>query len=315
MKKRFVLMLLAAVCVIFAAERLGSDGVYSGLVVAYGGDPTMFELEGDDGKNYGFVITEDTELIWEDRSAFAMWEGTRWENDDWTIFGCSMRVEVVPGAPTVSADDYIDECVESWWLAEKVTVTRVEEDYFAVSAKPVIYLYPEEETQVSVTLDYAGRLTCTYPAYENGWTVTAAPDGTLTDANGQSYNYLYWEGMTGTEYDFSRGFCVAGEDTAAFLEEALARLGLTRREANEFIVYWLPLMETDTYNLISFQQEAYTSAAELTVTPAPDTLLRIFMAWQPLAAAVEVEPQELTAPERSGFVVVEWGGTKVTQMS
>ena len=35
--------------------------------------------------------------------------------------------------------------------------------------KPVIYLYPEEEMQVSVKLALSGGLTCTYPAYENGW--------------------------------------------------------------------------------------------------------------------------------------------------
>ena len=52
------------------------------------------------------------------------------------------------------------------------------------SAKPVIYLYPEQETTVSVSLDYAGTLTATYPAYEDGWTVTAEPDGTLYDENG-----------------------------------------------------------------------------------------------------------------------------------
>ena len=62
-----------------------------------------------------------------------------------------------------------------------------------VTAKPVIYLYPEEETQVTVKLDYAGELTCTYPAYDDGWTVTAQPDGTLTDAAGQTYSYLFWE--------------------------------------------------------------------------------------------------------------------------
>ena len=45
--------------------------------------------------------------------------------------------------------------------------------------KPVIYLYPEQKTAVSVSLDYAGTLTATYPAYENGWHITAEPDGTL----------------------------------------------------------------------------------------------------------------------------------------
>jgi len=179
-------------------------------------------------------------------------------------------------------------------------------------AKPVIYLYPEEVTDVTVQLDYiTGDLTCTYPAYEGGWTVTAAPDGTLTDETGQIYNYLYWEGEGTEQYDLSEGFCVAGADTAAFLEDALAKLGLTRREANEFIVYWLPQMEDNLYNLIAFQQEAYTESAKLTVTPAPDSLLRVFMTWKPLEAPVDIPAQDLPAFERHGFTVVEWGGTQI----
>lgn len=177
--------------------------------------------------------------------------------------------------------------------------------------KPVIYLYPEQETEVSVELTLDGNLTCTYPAYGEGWTVTALPDGTLTDAKGQTYNYLYWEGETGMDFDFSDGFCVKGEETAVFLETALAKLGLTRREANEFIVYWLPLMEQNPYNVISFQTKNYTDAAKLTVSPAPDTLLRVFMAWKGVNDFVEIPEQMLTAPERTGFTVVEWGGTEV----
>ena len=184
----------------------------------------------------------------------------------------------------------------------------LEEQY---TEKPVIYLYPEAETDVTVRLDYAGDLTCTYPAYDCAWRVAAAPDGTLTDESGQTYRYLYWEGVDNVQYDFSEGFCVPGEETAAFLEDALAQLGLTRAEANEFIIYWLPQMEQNAYNLISFQQSAYTDAARLTITPQPDTLLRVFMAWKPLTKAVEIAPQTLTAPERTGFTAVEWGGAKV----
>lgn len=179
-------------------------------------------------------------------------------------------------------------------------------------AKPVIYLYPEKETEVSVRLDYDGALTCAYPAYDGAWTVTAAPDGTLTDEAGQTYNYLYWEGAAQTEYDFSRGFCVPGGETAAFLEDALSRLGLTRREANEFIVYWLPRMEPNPYNLIAFQADAYTDHARLTVTPEPDSLLRVFMAWKPLEAPMDLPAQELPTFERTGFTVVEWGGAELS---
>ena len=187
----------------------------------------------------------------------------------------------------------------------------VPEETCYTGEKPVIYLYPEETTEVSVRLDYSGELTCTYPTYQDGWTVVAAPDGTLTDQRGQTYNYLYWEGETAAEYDLSEGFCIAGADTAAFLEEALAQLGLTRQEANEFIVYWLPRMEGNPYNLITFQQGAYTESAKLTVTPTPDSVLRVFMTWKPLDKPVDIPTQTLPTFDRSGFTVVEWGGAEV----
>lgn len=193
---------------------------------------------------------------------------------------------------------------------KSISVSDFELDPYACY-KPVIYLYPEKETDVSVKLTLDGRLTCTYPAYGDGWTVTAKPDGTLTDEKGQIYNYLYWEGETYAQYDLSEGFCVRGEDTAAFLETALEKLGLNRREANEFIVYWLPLMEANPYNIISFQTDAYTEAAKLDIDPAPDTLIRVFMAWQASDTLVELPEQELTAPQRIGFTVVEWGGTEI----
>ena len=182
----------------------------------------------------------------------------------------------------------------------------------STTAKPVIYLYPEQRMMVEAAMDFDGQLTSTYPEYGDGWSVLAAPDGTLTDpATGREYYCLFWEGVTDAEYDFSTGFCVSGQDTADFLEDALARLGLTDREADEFIIYWLPKLEGNPYNLLSFQTEAYTSSAVLTIDPAPDTLIRVFLAWKGLDAPVEVEPQTLTAQARTGFTAVEWGGAEV----
>ena len=179
--------------------------------------------------------------------------------------------------------------------------------------KPVIYLYPEQETAVSVSLNYDGTLTATYPAYENGWHITAEPDGTLYDETGAEYSYLFWEGENKTDYDFSTGFCVAGADTADFLRETLAEIGLTPKEYNEFIVYWLPKMQENPYNLISFQSERYTDTAKLDIDPEPDSVLRVFMAWKPLNRAQPIEPQTFPSFERDGFTVVEWGGCEVTK--
>ncbi len=186
-----------------------------------------------------------------------------------------------------------------------------EDPALCVLAKPVIYLYPEEETVVSVTLDGV-ELGATYPEYGEGWQVLSRPDGTLTNLRDQrEYSYLFWDGQADVEFDFSQGFCVAGEDTAQFLRHALETMGLTTRELNEFIVYWLPLMEGNPYNLISFQEETYTQTARLTIAPEPDSLLRVFMAWKALEEPVDIQPQQLEGFVREGFTVVEWGGAQV----
>ncbi len=205
-------------------------------------------------------------------------------------------------------EDYENHLIEADFVSIEASTFELEE---GVAYKPVIYLYPEEETDVSVNLEVNGGLTCTYPAYNNGWFVKALPDGTLIDEKGKEYNYLYWEGETYTKYDFSKGFCVKGEDTAEFLEVSLEKLGLNRREANEFIVYWLPLMQENEYNIVSFQTKAYTDAAKLSVSPNPETLVRVFMAYKSSDEYIEIEAQELSAPEREGFTVIEWGGTQV----
>ena len=187
--------------------------------------------------------------------------------------------------------------------------------YYSNAKAPIIYLYPEEETVVNVQLSLDGNLTSSYPRYDEdlGWIVTASPDGTLTDGDGREYEYLFWEGDLRIKPDLSRGFCVKGEDTAEFLEDALAQLGLTDKEADAFIMFWLPQLESNKYNVITFQTEPYEDAASLEITPAPDTVIRVNMLWYPVNSYVDMEAQDLTAlnPDtREGFTVVEWGGEK-----
>lgn len=185
--------------------------------------------------------------------------------------------------------------------------------YLSRARKPVIYLYPETKTEVNVKLELDGKLTVTYPNYNpaSGWTVTAEPDGTLTDGKGRKYSYLYWEGDINIKPDMDKGFCVKGEDTAEFLENALKQLGLNDKEADDFITYWLPLMQENEYNVITFQTRAYEEVASLHIAPKPDTVIRVNMLWYPSKVKINIRPQELSSMNpagRKGFTVVEWGG-------
>ena len=67
-------------------------------------------------------------------------------------------------------------------------------------------------------------------------------------------------------------------------------------------------MQNNPYNVITFQTDAYTNAAPLEINPAPDTLIRVFMTYTPSETYVTIKPQDLSAPMREGFTVVEWGG-------
>jgi hypothetical protein len=188
-----------------------------------------------------------------------------------------------------------------------------------ISYKPVLYLYPTQKTNVSVKLNLHNQtLMHPYPAYKNGWNVTAEPNGNIVNNETNRAHYcLFWE----TKGDdliqkFEQGFVVEGAKTADFLEQKLALLGLTPKEANEFIIFWLPQMENNPYNLIYFAKKEYENACNLDISPKPDALIRIMMVWQPSNQKIALPEQNITpAPARKGFVAVEWGGQKVNIMA
>lgn len=188
---------------------------------------------------------------------------------------------------------------------------------YGLAKKPVIYLYPESRSDIKVQLDFKGEIIADDPDYDTrigGWKVTAYPDGTIINhANQQKYPYLFWEGIPEKEidWDFSQGFVVRGKDTKFFLQDTLDQIGLTTHERNEFIDYWLPRMQDNTYNLIHFAGDAYTAIAPLTIHPKPDSMLRVFMVYKPLDKPVQIEEQHIQPFTRKGFAVVEWGGMQL----
>lgn len=198
---------------------------------------------------------------------------------------------------------------------ENVQQSRPMSNSPLIDAKPVIYIYPEQETEVSVKLGYEDKITCIYPSYNNGWIVTAQPNGTLIDTKtNKKYYSLYYESDNTKKYNgnLTEGFVVSRENVANFLEEKLAILGLNYKESEEFIIYWLPKLEQKDYVYIRFQtMNEIESNMPLLVTPSPDTLIRIMMEWKGLDNSIDVKEQVLTPVTRNGYTVVEWGGTEI----
>jgi hypothetical protein len=180
-------------------------------------------------------------------------------------------------------------------------------------AKPVLYFYPETEKYITVSLNLKGKITHSYPSYsEDGWEICALPNGTLYDNKGTEYYALFWEGINSKPFSYDEGNIIAGKQTADYLEKTLEVLGLNRREANEFIMYWLPQMENNPFNLIHFSTDEYKEEVQLNVNPKPETTIRIMMVWSPLNTPIIIPEQNIEAlsQKRKGFTVVEWGGLK-----
>lgn len=193
-------------------------------------------------------------------------------------------------------------------------ITLLYSQLTSFSFKPIIYLYPEETTQLTVFLGKPENITCSYPEYDDeGWQVIAHPNGDLEDLNtGRKLYSLYWEGINDKKAKLNDGFVVKSEDTIKFLEEKLAILGLNEREAEEFIVYWLPKLQENKFNLIRFAtKEEIDENMPLQFSKQPDSIIRVLMQYKALNKYEEIPEQKLETPERKGFVAVEWGGTEI----
>jgi len=180
----------------------------------------------------------------------------------------------------------------------------------AECGKPVIYLYPEKETDISVSVNPTGGFKITEPAYDNGWKVKAKPDGEIYNyGDGKKYPYLFWEGYALNYQRPNEGFVIARAEVEKFLDNKLIQLGLIKKEADEFIEFWLPKMQEKPYYFITFMpQGEFENYAPLSVSPKPDTVIRIFMDYEGLDKYIKVPEQKIITPERRGFVVAEWGG-------
>lgn len=176
--------------------------------------------------------------------------------------------------------------------------------------KPIIYFYPEEEMDLSVTFANEDMLTTTYPKYDGGWNIHLNEDGTFTvPGSDREYYGLYYESVPNYECTFEEGFYVTGENAASFLEEKMDYMGFTNRETDEFIMYWLPILERNGQSLVYFEETLERNEeSPLIFSTAPDTLIRTCIHIKKVDAPVDMVPQELTHVERTGFTVTEWGG-------
>ena len=175
-------------------------------------------------------------------------------------------------------------------------------DLESVTASAYFYL------DGTVIVNIATAPAFAYPASHDGWKLECHTDGSFTTEDGTICHRLYWESDVNWSVPMEEGFCVPGTDTAEFLTESLAELGLNSLEINDFLITWLPKMESNAYNLITFHTVQVAD-----ISPAPETLIRVLMVCKPLTEPMDIAPQTLTPTQRTGSTAVLLGGAEVTE--
>lgn len=171
--------------------------------------------------------------------------------------------------------------------------------------KPAVYLYPEEDSTISVKLNVNGIITKTIPHYGSEWSVFVTKDGIIEN----KYDYLFYEADLNYLGLPQTGWVVKSEDLEDWFDVYLPKLGLNDKEKNQFEEYWLErLPESNFYEIRILEDSFLKQNMDLLINPEPDTLIRLDFYFKPLKDKIEISEPQIVTPERNGFVAVEWGG-------
>lgn len=182
--------------------------------------------------------------------------------------------------------------------------------------KPADYFYPTEKTNIHFDVKPRGEFTYTSPQYQaGGWDITAFPDGNLLH-QGKNYPYIYWDAAIPNNLITKpqTGYIIAYDNLSGFLTTLLPELGLNQKETIDFTAYWNKQLPASKYYFIGIIPESQINTlAPLSISPAPDSLLRISLYFQPLNEKINVLAPQIEPFIRKGFTVIEWGAIFDTQ--
>ena len=175
--------------------------------------------------------------------------------------------------------------------------------------KPNIYIYPIENIQLLVNLDFplGGEVITSIPDYGNGWNV-------LVDTNGlidNYYNYLFYESKQPDVWQKNNGWIIQQTDLESFFTENMTKYGFYGAEIQDFIEYWIPrLNDFEYYEIYPQTSEIIIDVIRLNFSTSPDNLLRLFYVvkgFDNLPTHTLIAPIIDTTFKRENYFVTEWG--------
>jgi len=198
-----------------------------------------------------------------------------------------------------------------WTLITVITLIVIIGSFLFLTAeqmelkKPAIYLYPLEDSIISVKLNITGEIIEAIPDYNSEWSVFVTKEGRINN----QYDYLFYEADLNALELPETGWIVQYDNLNGWFDTTLIRLGLNEKEKNQFKEYWLNnLKKANYYEIKLFEDNFMQQNMKLLINPIPDTLIRLNFYFKPLKEKTEILEPLINTPQRIGFTVVEWGG-------
>uniref|UniRef100_UPI00321779CC hypothetical protein n=1 Tax=uncultured Draconibacterium sp. TaxID=1573823 RepID=UPI00321779CC len=172
--------------------------------------------------------------------------------------------------------------------------------------KPNIYIYPERELQLDVSINFprGGAVTLSIPEYGNGWSISVDTFGKIDD----KYDYLFYESEQPDVCQMNKGWSIKQDSLTMFFTQNLKEYGFKGREIDDFIEFWIPrLKDSEYYQVYPQTNTIIDSVIELTFSEMPDNILRLFYLIEESNANTSLQVPQINAFKREGFFVTEWG--------
>jgi len=185
------------------------------------------------------------------------------------------------------------------------TITHDVSDVILIK-KPNIYIYPETKIDLCVNLVFpkGGSIVKSIPDYKNGWCVNVGPSGKID----QKFDFLFYESEQPNLFQHKLGYCIDQYELSSFFEKNMHEYNFSSKEINDFIVYWIPLLNKHKYYLIYPQtKEIINKTNQLKLSIKPDNIFRLFYSIKGVDKYQDINKPEIKPIIREGFHVVEWG--------
>jgi len=177
-----------------------------------------------------------------------------------------------------------------------------------VLRKPNIYIYPNENIQLTVKLHFllGGEIVKSIPEYGNGWNVLVDTSGLINS----TYSFLFYESTQPDIWQRNYGWIIKTDKLESFFRQNMTDYGFNGREIDDFIAYWIPRL--NSYPLYSIYPQTKTiidDVIQLEFSKQPENILRLFY----VIKGHNQLQDKLTVPtidsfKREGYFVTEWGG-------